>query len=50
MDYNCPVERNFLSDSNYDHLWFCQLCDKKYVVPALARACEEKHFRENSVQ
>ena len=26
--------------------WTCQLCRKVYVVPDLARMCEEKHLEE----
>jgi len=26
--------------------WTCQLCRKIYVVPDLARMCEEKHLED----
>jgi hypothetical protein len=26
--------------------WICQICRKRYVVPDLARGCEEKHLEE----
>jgi len=25
--------------------WTCDLCSKRYVVPDLARMCEEKHLQ-----
>jgi len=27
-------------------LWLCQVCEKPYPVPVLARDCEKKHERE----
>ena len=35
--------------SNYskprvNHQWTCAICDKVYVVPALARDCENEHM------
>jgi hypothetical protein len=46
----CINERNDLSHSdNYDYLWICDWCKKHYVVPQLARDCEDKHLKENSV-
>jgi hypothetical protein len=42
-----PTPKNvygFMSDAERIARWTCAICDKVYVVPDLARGCEEKHM------
>ena len=32
--------------SEYLKTYYCGYCEKKFVVPSLARSCEEKHEAE----
>jgi hypothetical protein len=34
--------------TSYDHLYLCELCGRFWVVPSLARACEDKHLEAES--
>lgn len=35
-----------MTAEEYDAQWTCDWCKQWWVVPGLARACEEKHLRE----
>jgi hypothetical protein len=35
-----------MDDRERRERWTCQLCRKVYVVPDLARMCEEKHLED----
>lgn len=32
-----------MTQKDYDAQWVCAYCDTTYVVPSLARLCEDKH-------
>jgi hypothetical protein len=37
------AEQEFVPEADR---WRCRLCDKHYVVPILARDCEDRHMKE----
>ena len=41
-----PGYISVMDDKERRERWICQICRKVYVVPDLARDCEERHLEE----
>ena len=37
-----------MTGQEYDDLWICQVCGRRFVIPDFARDCELRHEQEES--